>query len=207
MRREVKKIIILLVFLCIYFLIDYVYIFLNTDYFYPVDILNYYKEYNEERELYYESDLFKIEYSKILYRDVYNFQKEITIYKGLDYNLEEGMPIINDSGLIGFISDVYKTTSKVTLLSNKDSYISVKIGDVYGILSYENNMFVLSNLSGDLNTNDNKIYTSGLANFYGGIFIGEIKGEIESSLKTKYEVILSSDLSEINYLYIIKDVK
>lgn len=207
MRREVKKIIILLIFLCIYISIDYVYIFLNNDIFYPSEILNSYKEYNSELELEYENSLFATEYSRVLYRDVYNFQKEITIYKGLDYNLGIGMPVINESGLVGFVSEVYKTSSKVTLLSNKSSDISVKVGDSYGVLSYVDGMFIISNLSSPLNKSDDEIYTSGLANMYGGIFIGLVEGEIEGSLKTKYEVKLASNLNEINYLYIIKDVK
>ena len=144
--------------------------------------------------------------SKVLIRDIYDFTDTITIYKGQDANLEKGQAVIDDAGLIGVISEVFKTTSQVQLLTNKNSYISVKIGSSYGILSFHDGTLLVKDLQvyDEINRGD-KIYTSGIGNLPGDIYIGEVADisidatEIEKTVSVKPAV----DFANINYVLVV----
>lgn len=57
-----------------------------------------------------------------------NDQDILTINKGSSSGISEGMPVINDQkALIGKVSKVYKSFSEVTLITNKNSVVSVKV--------------------------------------------------------------------------------
>lgn len=71
-------------------------------------------------------------------------EDQLTINKGSDSGIMEGMPVINQqSVLFGKVVEVYKNFSKVMLISNKESIINVKVQqiqdqkpekDVYGVV-------------------------------------------------------------------------
>lgn len=159
--------------------------------------LNKLNIYNEE-----------IIYTKVLYRDIYDFKKEITIYKGNDYQLKVNDLVLNNNGLVGIISKVDDTTSLVTLLTNKDIKISVKVANTYGILKYNNDQLIISNITSkeDLKLND-LVYTSGIGNLNGNYLIGYLKTKINNSLNNEYEVISYVNFNNLNYLYIVRNNK
>ena len=82
-------------------------------------------------------------YSKVIFKDIYRYKEEVSIYYGQDKGLEENMAVIDSHGLIGIIQKVYSNSSTVTLISSRNSNISVKINNHYGILKYENNQFIV----------------------------------------------------------------
>ncbi len=196
------------IFLIILILVkDKIYLLFDHNYFYPKTILNDYcqKNVNEYEIPSYE---YKNVITRILYRDIYNFQKEITIYKGKNYNIKKNMAVIDKSGLVGIVNDVNKTTSKVMLLTNKKINLSVKVNNSYGSLVYKNNELIVNNLTNNEEIKEKDVvYTSGLGNLYYGIKIGEVIKNLSDDLETKYLIKPAADLHNLNYLMIIEDLK
>lgn len=166
------------------------------------------KDYNEllkSNEFLNNSSLNLI-ISKVMFRDIYEFSDNLTIYKGSNNDIKEGMPVIDDNGLIGIISSVKKNTSIVKLITNKTTNISVKINDSYGILKSLDGKVFVSDFSyyDNINIGD-KIYTSGIGNIKGDIYIGEVidiklnETEIEKIVEVK----LASNINKLNYLYVV----
>ena len=143
--------------------------------------------------------------SKVMLRDIYEFSDTLTIYKGTNAGIKEGNAVITDKGLIGVISKVNKESSVVKLITNKSSNISVRIGSSYGILNMQDSLIV-----SDLSMYDDvfigeEVYTSGIGNLPGDIYIGNVidikanNTEIEKILEVSPVV----DLSTINYVMVV----
>ena len=144
--------------------------------------------------------------SKVMLRDIYEFSDTLTIYKGTNSGIKEGNAVITDKGLIGVISKVNKESSVVELITNKSSNISVRIGSSYGILNMQDNSLIVSDLSmyDDVFIGE-EVYTSGIGNLPGDIYIGNVidikanNTEIEKILEVSPVV----DLSMVNYVMVV----
>ena len=144
--------------------------------------------------------------SKVMLRDIYEFNDTLTIYKGTNAGIKEGNAVITDKGLIGVVSKVNKESSVVELITNKSSNISVRIGSSYGILNMQDNSLIVSDLSmyDDVFIGE-EVYTSGIGNLPGDIYIGNVidikanNTEIEKILEVSPVV----DLSMINYVMVV----
>ena len=144
--------------------------------------------------------------SKVMLRDIYEFNDTLTIYKGTNAGIKEGNAVITDKGLIGVVSKVNKESSVVELITNKSSNISVRIGSSYGILNMQDNSLIVSDLSmyDDVFIGE-EVYTSGIGNLPGDIYIGNVidikanNTEIEKILEVSSVV----DLSTINYVMVV----
>lgn len=201
MKKFILKTLFILFLITIYFSKDFLYeaITFNN--------LEVYESKQEYYDIYNEKYLFYYEQTQVLYRDVYNFSKEITVYKGLNYNILEGSAVVDETALIGIISSVDDVSSEVMLLTNKDTVLSVKVGNSYGILKYVDNKLVLTNLtSEEFNIGDN-ITTSGYSKLYEGLLVGTVETIISSSLSLSYNVTLLGDFNNLDSLLIIKDIK
>lgn len=143
--------------------------------------------------------------SRVKYRDVYEYSNTITILKGFKDGVFTGDTVLNNDGLIGIITKTFEHYSIVTLITNKNSNISVKINDAVGILKVIDNKLVVVNLNNfsKITIND-KIYTSGLGNLPSDIFIGTVKNinlnntEIEKVV----DVDINSRLDKLDYVFI-----
>lgn len=165
-------------------------------------------EYNELlkiNEINYNANL-NVAISRILYRDIYDYHNYITIYKGSNDNLEEGMVVINESGLVGVVTKVNKNNSIVRLITSVDSNISVKINEYLGILKVSNGSLIVSDLSNYDNINvGDKIYTSGIGNLIGDIYIGEVR-EItlnNTNIEKIITVTPAVDFDNLKYIAVI----
>ena len=166
------------------------------------------KDYNEllKSNEFLNNSILNLIISKVMFRDIYEFSDNLTIYKGSNNDIKEGMPVIDDNGLIGIISNVKKNTSIVKLITNKTTNISVKVNDSYGILKSLDGKVFVSDFSyyDNINIGD-KIYTSGIGNIKGDIYIGEVidiklnETEIEKIVEVK----LASNINKLNYLYVV----
>ena len=144
--------------------------------------------------------------SKVMLRDIYEFNDTLTIYKGTNAGIKEGNAVITDKGLIGVVSKVNKESSVVELITNKSSNISVRIGSSYGILNMQDNSLIVSDLSmyDDVFIGE-EVYTSGIGNLPGDIYIGNVidikanNTEIEKILEVSPVV----DLSTIIYVMVV----
>lgn len=153
------------------------------------------------------NDEYKYEYSKILYRDIYEYYNEITIFKGKKDNIEKGSAIINEDGLIGTVKNVNKNSSVVTLITNKNSNISIKVNDVYGMLVYENNNLILKSINNYENIAIGDIvYTSGIGSLPGNIKIGEVTTIKKDNLGIEPKIFIESyvNFDKIKYVAILK---
>ena len=167
-------------------------------------------KYNELLEFSNISLTYDIDYinTYIIYKDQYNFMNEITIRGGNDFDLKNN-PVIYNNTLIGVIYKVTQNSSKVRLLTNKDSKISVKVNDEIGMLEYENDMLIMRNINSysTISIGD-KIYTSGLGNINGNIFIGVVKDIMIDSKNIEKKVVVdyNIDIKNISYVTILKEI-
>ena len=144
--------------------------------------------------------------SKVKYRDLLDFSDTLTIYKGDKYHLKKGEVVLNEDGLIGLIKKTDQYTSIVQLITNKNSNISVKINDVYGILKYQDNHLIVSNITNfDLINEGDLIYTSGLTDIPSNIYVGKVKKITLSNLGIEKIVEVESkvDFNNLDYVLIV----
>ena len=163
----------------------------------------------EIKSTYYEEEYFKLAnsidllvndeynyiYSKVLYRDVYDFFKEMTILKGSEDGVAVNSAVLNESGLIGTIKKVNKNSSVVTLITNPDSQISIKVNNTYGILESKNSKLVLTSINNyeDIAIGD-IVYTSGIGNLPGGIKVGTVSSVSKNALGIEQMITVTSDV-------------
>lgn len=212
LRKYKDYILLLLLFLSIIFISNISYFIMPNDIDVNYIMDDYTKhlesEYNELlkiNEIDYNTNL-NITISRILYRDIYDYHNYITIYKGSNAGIKENMVVINDLGLVGVITDVSKNNSKVRLITSNESDISVKINESYGILKVSNGTLIVSDLSNYDNISvGDKIYTSGIGNLIGDIYIGEVSNISLNS--TNIEKIItvapSVDFDNLKYIAVI----
>ena len=151
------------------------------------------------------NDDLDLQVSRVKYRNVYEYSDTLTIYKGFKNSVFVNDVVLNNDGLIGIVTKTYDYYSIVTLITNKNSNISVKINDAIGILKTINNTLVVTNINNYEKENvDDEIYTSGLGNLPDNIYIGKVKSinlnntEIEKVV----EVNINDRLEKLDYLFI-----
>lgn len=151
------------------------------------------------------NDDLDLQVSRVKYRNVYEYSDTLTIYKGFKNNVFVNDVVLNNDGHIGIVTKTYDYYSIVTLITNKNSNISVKINDAIGILKTINNTLVVTNINNYEKVNvDDEIYTSGLGNLPDNIYIGKVKSinlnntEIEKVV----EVNINDRLEKLDYLFI-----
>ena len=173
--------------------------------------LDYYK--NEYLKLLEENNLnndFESDYifTKIIYRNTYNFYNKLIVYKGKDYNIKKDSAVVTDNSLVGVISKVNKNSSEVILLYNDKCKLSVKINDTYGILECKNNELYINNIVSESNIKINDIvYTSGLTNVRENIPVAYVESiNISKDKLTKIVKVKEiSNLKDMKYLIILNN--
>lgn len=153
---------------------------------------------------------YKIEYSKVLFKDLYHYKNEITIYKGKKQNIKENNLIINQNGLVGVVKKVNENSSVVELLNNDNLSLSVKIDNAYGILKYKDKKLVIEGINNKVNIKKGSpVTTSDISIHPENVYIGIIKNinydkyEIEQILEVESKV----DFNNVTYLGIITDLR
>ena len=214
MKKKINRYTILIIFLILFIFKDYLYNLINIKEI-QIDNCIYLKNIEKNYEELLEFSNIEINYnidylnSYIIYKDIYNYLKEVTILGGKDKNLKENYPVIFNNTLVGTIKKVNKTTSIVKLITNNESILSVKINNEIGILEYDNALKItgISNY-GNIAIGD-EIYTSGFGNIPENIYIGKVKDIILDSKNIEKIIYLdySIDLKGINYVTILKESK
>lgn len=217
MKEIFKNTTLLLIFFLVFLFKEHIYgIFINVN---NLDMIT--KEVNNIKEnFYYEeyhklldemdiniSETYNYHFSKVLYRDIYDYYNELTILKGENDNIKNGSAIINEYGLIGTIKKVNKNSSIVTLITNKESSISVRVNNAYGLLVYENNKLILKSINNYENIKiGDLVYTSGIGTLPSNIKIGEITSIKEDALGIEQKIYIEPfvDFDNINYVAILE---
>ena len=213
MKKLLKDSYLLLLFFMIFLFKENIYgLLIKTN-----DVYNINTYINNTKESYYEKEYKEIsqlinldnnsnynyQYTKVLYRDIYEFYDELIILKGSNNNIQKNSAVINDSGLIGTIKRVNKNSSVVTLITNKNSNVSIKVNNSYGILKSLKNKIIITSINNyeDIEVG-NIIYTSGLGNLPEGIKVGEVESVTTHNLGIEKEIIVKPyvDFDNINYV-------
>ena len=148
--------------------------------------------------------------AKVIGRDTSPFLHYLILDKGSDVGVRRGMPVVNEKGLVGRITEVSATASKLQLITDPDSVINARIqesrseGILIGLPTGE---LQLTYLSQDIPVNVGEIVvTSGL----GGGFPSEILiGRVVSIHRRDYELYQTaiieprSDFSRLEMVLII----
>ena len=149
--------------------------------------------------------------SKVLLRDVYNFNETITIKYGKDKNIKKGMAVVGEKGLIGVIEKVNKASSVVRLLTSSKTAVSIKIDDSYGALdgyNAESKTLEASSFTNyDILMKKEEVYTSGLALIPEGIYIGKVENVTEDEVQQWVNIKSDVDFNNIKYVAIIRNIK
>ena len=152
----------------------------------------------------------------VINRNVGYWYETLTVDKGKKDGIEDNMPVIVNTGLVGIITKVSEHNSTVKLLTGlNDNKISVKIkvGDsfVFGLLSTydeKNNIFKIEGISENTTIeNDSIVMTTGLgSNFPAGIYIGKVVNITTDNFDLTKIVEVKSDVNfdDINYVTILK---
>ena len=153
---------------------------------------------------------YSLAYSKVLFRDIYRLKEEITIYKGANDHLQKNYLVVNQKGLVGVITKVYKNRSVVQLLPNKNTRLSVKINDEYGLLKAKDNQLIVEGIDNKKNIAiGSLVYTSDLSIYPENILVGKVTGihydkyEIEQILTIESEV----NFDQLSYLAVITNLR
>ena len=155
----------------------------------------------------------------VISRNYLYWYNNLTIDMGKNSGIEEGMVVVNSTGLIGKIVNVSTFSSDVKLITTNDTNnkISVtitngsnKLTGLINAYSYDDGYLKVEGISNTETVNvDDYVYTSGL----GGIFpSGILIGRVESIVTDVYDlskiinVKPSANFDDINYVTILKRV-
>ena len=142
--------------------------------------------------------------SKIISRSNLSYTKSVILASGKNDNINLGSPVIYKNSLLGFISELGNTSSR--LISITDG--TVKIPSIIFeknlniIVSGNNDKYLeILNLNNFPNIKDgDKVFTSGDGNkFPENLFIGTIKTKKNGD----FIIEPSSDINRLNYVYIL----
>jgi len=144
--------------------------------------------------------------ARIIQRDPVAFLDNIIIDKGSDDGVAPKMAVVYNGVLVGQVSVVYKTTSKVTLITSKDSMVQAMLQDsrANGLLKGGLSGLYLDNIVLDTQykTGENVI-TSGLGgDIRQGILIGTA-GKMQSYSSGIFESIEVNPLVDFSKLEIV----
>lgn len=152
----------------------------------------------------------------VINRNLDYWHDTLTIDKGINDGIEEGMPVIVSEGLIGKIVSVSNFNSTVKLLTSPNNYkISVKLKSgedyVYGLLTgydEKENLYKIEGISQTVAiANDTLVTTTGLGDIFpSGIVIGKVVGSKSDSydLARIIEVRPSVDFNDFSVVTILK---
>ena len=151
----------------------------------------------------------------VINRNVGYWYETLTINKGKNDLIEEGMAVVNSKGLIGKIIKTTYTTSTVKLLTgiNNSNRVSVKIkvndDYLYGILSeHKNGELIIEGISDTREIPvDSIVTTTGLDNkFASGIEIGKVIKTVTDNFEVARRVYIKPNVNfdDINYVMVLK---
>lgn len=151
----------------------------------------------------------------VINRNVGYWYDTLTINKGKNDSILEGMAVINNRGLIGIVTKTTYTTSTIKLLTGIDNKnrvsVKIKVDDeyLYGILSnYDNGYFIIEGISDNREIPVNSLVTTtGLDNkFASGIEIGTVYKTVSDNFDIARKVYIKSNVNfgDIDYVMVLK---
>lgn len=124
--------------------------------------------------------------AQVISKSISNYEKTAIINVGEDKGIKENMIVVAAKGLYGRVITVSKNTSKVQLITDPASKITVRVGNSAESLIAEGNLengLILTMLPQNSRIiSEQYIYTSGMGGvFPGGIYVGRVADIIYKS--------------------------
>lgn len=161
---------------------------------------------------------YKAENATVLSRNKSYWFNTLTIDKGKNSGIKEGMAVITKAGLVGKVSKVYSSTSEIKLITSIDANFKVSVGikvadkDTYAILNgydYKNSLLKVVGVDKSLNIeNDTPVVTSGLGDLFPrGIYVGTVEKQENDKYNLSKTLYLKTaqDFNNIHYVSILKE--
>lgn len=152
----------------------------------------------------------------IIQKDYSNYSKVIVINLGSNDGIENGMTVVSDKGLVGYVVSVQDNTSKVQTIIDTASAVSCFISNsektlvARGILD-SNNEIKGTYIDNDVVINEgDAIFTSGIGGIYPkNINIGRVKEIVNTQNKTNRYVIIETavNFQDLSDIVVIKNQK
>lgn len=172
----------------------------------------FYKEYLEIKD---QNPDFKMTKANLISRDLLDPFKGFTINKGAADGISQNDPVITDEGLVGFVSEVGRTTSKVVTLYSPDMTLGAldnrteDSGLISGTLeTAEKSMTKFYNLSRSCSVAvGDYVVTSGQGIFPEGILVGTIRSVGSDQYNTSIfaEIEPFVDIEKVKSVMVITD--
>ncbi|MGM9886213.1 MAG: rod shape-determining protein MreC, partial [Lactococcus sp.] len=160
--------------------------------------------------------------SNVITRNPASWNDTLVIDHGSDDGIKNNMPVMANGGLIGRVSQVNKSTAKVSLLSSSKGienkipvYLSSNGSPSYGILSsYDStqNAYVVSQVTTTTKfAKGSQVFTSGLGGGVGSVrdlLVGTVIGEKNSNdgLDRQIYIKPASNLYDIRFVFVVKQM-
>ena len=151
--------------------------------------------------------------ASVIARTPSSWQDQVIIDKGSSAGIKKNMPVLSGSGLVGRVSEVNRTNSKVELLSNSSESanrvavsITKKSGEVINgvITGYNNgsNRIEMGNVTSKKKIEKgDKVVTSGLGGVMpAGLYVGTVTttGTSDYGLSSKITIKPAADISDLS---------
>ena len=150
----------------------------------------------------------------VINRDISNYSSTIVINVGTDDNVQEGMTVIADSGLVGHIISVTSDTAKVQTLVDTASAVTSTISTTEDTIVVQGTLDDKTSLKATFIPTDavvlqgDSVETSGIGGIYPkGIHIGTIREVINTSnITDRYALVDTAvDFTKLNTVLVIKN--
>lgn len=148
----------------------------------------------------------------VINRDISNYSSTIVINVGTDDNVQEGMTVIADSGLVGHIISVTSDTAKVQTLVDTASAVTSTISTTEDTIVVQGTLDDKTSLKATFIPTDavvlqgDSVETSGIGGIYPkGIHIGTIREVINTSnITDRYALVDTAvDFTKLNTVLVI----
>ena len=155
---------------------------------------------------------YDLEASFVIAQDPQGLGNYLLIDKGKNNDLKAGMPIIISNGILaGKITDVYPTSAKVALISDKNSAVNAEIEDsgAKGIVRGAYGLGLVMDMisQSEVVKEGDTVITSGLGgDMPRGLYVGKIKEAGQSADKLFQQASLTSpvDFSSLRVVFAVK---
>lgn len=165
---------------------------------------------NDQEELLKTVNINKLEKNiqigKIIDRNPQSFFAEAIMVKGKKEGVQIQDIITNEAGYIGEVIKINDHTSVLRLLMNKDTQLSVRIGNNYGLLKANNDTLNVTDITSkeEIHVGDT-VYTSGYSKEAKDIKVATVT-MVKTGVSTSLIVKPIVDFNHLNYCYIERPV-
>ena len=150
----------------------------------------------------------------VIERSISNYEKIVVINAGSEDGIDINMPVISESGLVGYVISVTKDTAKVQTIIDTSSNVSANISNVQdsvilkGTLNNTETVRATYIPADSTILQGDQVVTSGLGGIYPkGILIGTVKSVVNTKNEAdRYaEIEVATDFSRLETVLVITE--